>query len=365
MYHFDVLVVGAGAVGLACANELQKKFNSVLVIEKNEFIASETSSRNSEVIHSGIYYEPNSLKANLCVEGRNLLYSFCDKYGIKYKKCGKLIISASDKQSQKLASIYKRGMDNKVENISILDRKGINKIEPNLDCNEAIFVKEAGVFDSHCFIEQLEKNFIKNDGLIVKKSEFISAERKNNKFYIKIISGEETEISADFLINAGGLHATAVAKKISNIKQKYIFQTIYSKGTYFSTNKKSPFNSLIYPVPDEHGLGIHLTKDISGKVKFGPDHEFVEEIDYSLNENKKLNFISKINNFWPEIREEDIYADYVGIRPKISGMNQNNQDFIIQGQLEHKVEGLFNLYGIESPGLTSSLAIGKYIKEII
>ena len=363
MYHFNVLVVGAGAVGLACASELQKKYKNVLVLEKNNFIGSETSSRNSEVIHSGIYYEPNSLKAAFCVKGRKMLYDFCGKYRIKHNKCGKFIIASNEAQIEKLLKLYENGLKNNVENIEIMDSQKVERYEPNLKCIKAIYVKEAGVFDSHSYIQQLEKNFLDNGGTLVKNSEFISARKSKKKFYIKINSGGALEISSDILINCAGLHATKVAEKIEGLTDSNILQTIFSKGSYFSTNKKSPFKSLVYPLPDKHGLGIHLTVDIGGKVKFGPDHEFVDDIDYSLDDRKKKKFIKNIQKFWPSLSEEDLYADYVGIRPKVSLEGQNNQDFCIQTSKEHEINGLINLFGIESPGLTSSLAISEYISE--
>lgn len=365
MLNFDALIIGGGIVGLAIAKEISESGRSVALIEKNDYYCAETSARNSEVIHSGIYYKPGSLKASLCMEGSKKLYEYLEAKKINFNKCGKLIFSNTNEEKIKLDQIFHRGNANKVSNICLLEGKEVLEIEPNLRCKNAIHVKNSGVFDSHGFMEALISDIEKNDGIIVRKSNFLHAHKKNNEFIVSIDSGERFELKCRYLINSAGLHSDKVAKNIKNLNKKYIPKLTYSKGTYYSTNLKSKFSSLIYPVPDRDGLGIHLTTDLTGKVKFGPDAEIVDSLDYSLNDNKKHIFLSAIKRFWPDIEKQNIFPDYCGIRPKISQEVQNNQDFLIQTSQTHSVKNLINLYGIESPGLTSSLAIGALIRSYV
>ncbi|MDC0074243.1 NAD(P)/FAD-dependent oxidoreductase [Alphaproteobacteria bacterium] len=361
-YSTEVVIIGAGVIGIAIGRALSMSGFEVVILEQNQIIGSETSARNSEVIHSGIYYKKNSLKAKLCLEGNKDLYLYSKKNNIPHKQCGKLIVANTPDESNSLHELYKKGTANGLSDLKIISSSEAKKLEENINCIEALYSPSTGIIDSHTFIKSILTDFEKNEGILALKSQFISAEEINNGIVSIINSGgEDISIFSKWLINAGGLNSYNIVKSINSYNLKYAPKIFYAKGTYFTLTGKAPFSRLIYPLPSDKGLGIHYTIDINGYGKFGPDIEWVEKIDYSLDENKKEKFIDTISKYFPALNETKLQLGYSGIRPKISGPNQPVEDFLIQTQQTHNVQGLINLFGIESPGLTSSLSIASEV----
>ncbi len=363
--HVDCVVIGAGVIGLAIAREFAVQKKSVLVIEKEQFIASETSSRNSEVIHAGIYYPKNSLKAQLCVQGKVLLYEYLSKRNIAHKNCGKLIVATTENQLDDLQSIDEKAKENGVFDLMHLSAKEAHEKEPALKCLRALYSPSTGILNAHEYFLSLLGEIEDNNGLCVLNTEVVSIEKTNGHFEVATRShGDYYTIKSDILINAAGLHATRIAKSTQVLDGKYIPETLYAKGNYFSLTGRSPFNHLVYPVPEKNGLGIHLTLDMQGTARFGPDVEWTKTINYQVDELRAELFYNEIVKYWSEINIKNLKPGYAGIRPKIYFSEEEKkapQDFVIQTKNTHKIEGLINLFGIESPGLTSSLAIAKHV----
>lgn len=361
MDHVEAIVVGAGVVGLACARALARAGKETIILERHSTFGSEISSRNSEVIHAGIYYPQNSLKATLCVEGKALLYKFCHEYRIKYEKCGKLIVATSQEQVEKLSHIKERAIRNGVYDLRHLDASDVGNLEPELTCVSALVSPTTGIISSHEYMLALLGDAENHGAILALKADFISAEYKDSHFILNIGREEKTKLKANILINAAGLHATEVARNIKGLKQEYIPPTYLAKGNYFALIGKSPFSHLIYPIPEAGGLGVHLTLDLAGQARFGPDVEWVSEINYEVDPARSEKFYSAIRSYWPGLSDEALQPAYSGIRPKIIGPGEGDADFLIQDMRAHGISGLINLFGIESPGLTSSLAIAEYV----
>lgn len=362
MVSFKITIVGAGVVGLAIAYSLSHYFNDILVIDKEPSFGRETSSRNSEVIHGGIYYPHGSLKARLCVKGRRLLYEFCDKYSIPYKKLGKLIVGKEEEENH-LIELYHRGLKNDVEGLELIDQRDIKRLEPNVKGYIAIHSKETGIIDSHSFMKRLYLLAKEKGVFFAFSKELISLEREKNSYLIEIKDGER--ILSNLVINSAGLYADKVAEKIGIAIDKEDYRIKYCKGDYFYYAKPSLVNRLIYPLPhtDLKGLGVHVTLDLAGRMKFGPSAYFVDEIDYKVDESSREYFFESASKLISGLEKEFLYPDMAGIRPKLAG--EGIRDFIIKEESDKGLEGLINLIGIESPGLTSSLAIGEYVKNIL
>ena len=361
---YEATIIGSGVVGLAIARELSISGLKVLVLEKEHRSGEEISSRNSGVIHAGMYYPSNSLKARLCVEGNRYLYKYIKEKGISYKKVGKLIVSNSQEDENKLQKIYEQGIRNCVK-LEIITPEAAKKIEPNISCKLAISSPNTGIIDVPEFISALEGDVQHNGGYVSMNSEFLSAEEISGGFSIRIKSGDELNIKTKYLINSSGLHSYKNSKLIKNLNDKYIHQIYYGKGHYFKYSGNNPFNGLIYPIPSPGGLGIHVGMDITNQLRFGPDFEWSDDINYSFDESLKNKFVTAIKEYWPELDEDRLIPDYTGIRPKIYFKDMEPKDFSIKSHVDHGMNGLINLQGIESPGLTSSMAIGKYIKELL
>lgn len=363
MEQVEAIVIGAGVVGLACARSLAKLGKETIIIERHDSIGSETSSRNSEVIHAGIYYAPGSLKAKLSVEGNSLLYRFCDDFNISYRKCGKLIVATSLQQKNKLDGIHDNAIKNGVKNLSFLNSSETRKIEPEIKCKYALFSPSTGIISAHDYMLALLADAENNGAILALNTNFSYAEIKHNFFEITINTEPTTKIQTNILINSGGLEASKIASQIYGFPKHLIPTTRYAKGTYFSLSKKSPFSHLIYPIPEAGGLGIHLTLDLAGQARFGPDIEWVNYINYDVDHLKSEYFYNAIKTYWPNIKPDMLVPGYSGIRPKIVGPGEADADYVIQGPLTHGIPGLINLFGIESPGLTSSLAIANEVIE--
>ena len=363
MSDCDALIVGAGVVGLAIARALAQQGQSVIVLENNEGIGMETSSRNSEVIHAGLYYPTGSWKAKLCVEGKKKLYAFCASHHVPYRQCGKLIVATHDDEMAAIEAIRKKGIANGVDDLIWLSADEARAKEPALSCVGALYSPSTGIIDSHSYMLALQGDLEAAGGSIAFKTGFVSARVMPDGFEIKA-DGDVT-LTATRLINAAGLHASRVAMAIEGLAPAFIPATQYAKGNYFSLSKRAPFTHLIYPAPHTHGLGVHLTLDMAGAAKFGPDVEWVDRLDYEVDPQRGDSFYAAIRTYWPDLPDGALQASYSGIRPKICGPNDPAADFRMDGPAVHGLRGLINLFGIESPGLTSSLAIAEHVRDLL
>ncbi len=361
MEYIDTLIIGAGVVGLATAAKLSE-YREVFVIEQNMHFGEHTSSRNSEVVHAGIYYPTNSLKAKLCVRGKELLYRHCSTYHVPVKRIGKVLIAQSQHQIDQLEHIRRQARLNGVTDLTWLSDRERKVAAPQIASKGALFSPSTGIIDSHqlmlSFISQLEKN----QGHYVANTQFLTAQPNQNGFIVTMISGgEKIQLQCKHIINAGGLFAQKIANNIQQLPSELIPRLHYCRGHYFSYQAAHPFQHLIYPLPEKHGLGIHATVDLAGQLKFGPDTEFIDSLSYHTDADLKNKFVSAIRQYWPQLDESKLHVDYVGIRPKLT--RTGAQDFMIQCEAEHKIPGLINLFGIESPGLTASMAIAESIAQ--
>lgn len=360
----DVVIIGGGVIGLAIARETSRSGLETIILEKNERAGDDTSSRNSGVIHAGIYYPENFLKTSLCVKGNKLLYEYASAKRINHKKYGKYIIATSPSDQAKLKEIFNQAIKNNVE-IYKADSDKVKEINPGLIFKSALFSPSSGVIDVPEYVNALEGDIQHFGGLISLKTSFLSAVQENGHFKVDCQSDQKFSISSNFLINCSGLSSEDNLSSIKGFQKKYIYKNYYAKGHYFKYSGKSPFSNLIYPISGQHSLGIHVGFDLAGGMRFGPDIEFVKKIDYSFDVNLKDKFLNSITQYWPEINPDKLHPDYTGIRPKITKPNEPMKDFSIQTKNEHGLDRFINLQGIESPGLTSSLAIGSYVNDLL
>lgn len=361
LFDFDVAVIGAGVVGLACARALSKQGHKVLILEQNLTFGAETSSRNSEVIHAGIYYPKNSLKAFHCIRGKELLYEFCRNNSIGFKRCGKLIVSNSIDQEQKLAEIQNKALLNGCDDLTLLRQRDAISREPELSCTAALFSPSTGIIDSHAYMLALLSESEAHSAILATRTPVERVIACNPGFTVFTGGLDPTRITTKYLINSAGLHALRVAQQIEGLNPEHVPNQFFAKGNYFSLTGKSPFSRLIYPVPESAGLGVHYTLDLSGKGRFGPDVEWIDEIDYSVDENRGINFYEAIRKYWPNLPDGALVPAYAGIRPKLTGPEASGQDFLIQSERVHGVPGLVNFFGIESPGLTASMSVAESV----
>ncbi|WP_306461465.1 NAD(P)/FAD-dependent oxidoreductase [Colwellia ponticola] len=366
MDNVEVLIVGAGVIGLAIAAKLSQQFNEVLVIDKNASFGEETSSRNSEVIHAGIYYPQNSLKAMLCVQGKAMLYQYCQARHIPVNKIGKLLVANGEEEQLSLEKIRINALNNGVDDLTWLDQTQLTQLEPSLRATAALHSPSTGIIDSHAYMQNLLAEAEQNNAMFVAQTKLISATPTNNGFEVRLDSqGEVLSMQCKYLINCTGLHSEAVAKCIKGLDSAHIPKLHWCRGHYFSYQGKSPFKQLIYPIPRDNGLGIHASLDMGGQLKFGPDTQYIEHLDYHFPENLKEAFIRQISRYFPTLDKNKLQPAYAGIRPKLQGADDPFKDFVIQTSEVHQLNGLINLFGIDSPGLTSSLAIAEYVAEQI
>jgi len=356
----DCIVVGAGVVGLAIARALAQSGREVMVVEAAEGIGTGTSARNSEVIHAGIYYPAGSLKARLCVEGRHLLYAYCAEHGVKHKRLGKLIVATSEEEIPTLTDILKKAHVNGVTDMELLSATQAQALEPALFCTAALFSPSTGIIDSHGLMLAYQGDAENAGAQCVFHTPLLSGSvRSSGGFDLQFGGAEAMSLSCNVLINASGLHAPTLARKIKGIPESSIPTEYLCKGSYFSLQGRAPFTHLIYPTPHHAGLGVHLTLDLGGQAKFGPDVQWIDQVDYTVDPARCLGFYEAVRTYWPGMKDGTLSPSYSGIRPKISGPHEPAADFMIAGPATHGVPGLVNLFGIESPGLTSSLAIAK------
>jgi L-2-hydroxyglutarate oxidase LhgO len=359
MDNIDVVVIGAGVVGLAVAHALAGRGREVLILEAADHFGTETSSRNSEVIHAGIYYPRDSLKARTCVHGRGLLYDFCEQYGIPYRRCGKLIVATSEAQLTELEKIKKGALANGVP-LDLFTRAQALALEPQLACEGALYSAATGIIDSHAYMLALLGQAESHGATLVTESRVTRLHLERGGFIIGV-NGEEPGLRANALINSAGLYAPHVARLVAGLAPEHIPTPYFAKGNYFTLTGRSPFERLVYPVPEPGGLGVHLTLDLAGRARFGPDVQWVEHCEYSVEPRRAERFYAAIRAYWPDLADGTLQPAYAGIRPKITGPGAAAADFRVDGPETHGVAGLVNLFGIESPGLTASLALAELV----
>ena len=361
----ECAVIGAGVIGLAVARALAKQGREIVILESGNAIGTGTSSRNSEVIHAGIYYPKDSLKAKLCVRGKEQLYSYCPKHGIAHNRCGKLIIATNKIQLKTLEEIEVKARNNGVADIKWLDQNQVSKLEPDITAMAALLSPSTGLIDTHSLMLAYQGEAEDRGAMIAFNSPVINCFIEDSGIRLHVGGNQPTQLMCDIVINSGGLYAQNLAASIEGFPASHVPATYYAKGTYFVLSGRSPFKRLIYPVPDEAGLGIHLTLDLAGQAKFGPDVEWITEIDYQVDPFRSKKFYAAIRNYWPGLPENALLPGYTGIRPKLLGAGNPPSDFIISGPDTHGVQGLVNLFGIESPGITASMAIAEEVLSVL
>jgi len=360
----DCVVAGAGVVGLAVARALALAGREVLVLEAAEAIGTQTSARNSEVIHAGIYYAPGSLKARLCVQGKAMLYDYCAQRGVAHRRAGKLIVATSHAQQGALADIEQCARANGVLDLQRLTRAQAQALEPQLECRAALFSPSTGIIDSHALMLALQGDLEQAGSMVVLHTPLARVRREQGALLLQTQDG--TELAAAALVNAAGLQAPALARSIAAMPAHLVPQEFHAKGSYFGLAAAAPFSHLVYPVPEAAGLGVHLTLDLGGRARFGPDVQWVDDPhDLRVDARRAAAFYAEVRRYWPGLADGALLPGYAGMRPKISGPGQPAADFAIQGPQAHGVAGLVNLFGIESPGLTSCLAIGAYVAALL
>ena len=363
MEQVDAVVVGAGVVGLAVARALALAGREVLVLDAAEGIGTETSSRNSEVIHAGIYYPAGSLMARTCVEGKHRLYRYCAERGVPHSNCGKLIVATTEEEAGKLEGIRQRAAANGVPELRLLSRAEALEMEPALHCTAALHSTTTGIVDSHAYMLALQGDAENAGAIFAFHAPVTRGRATEDGIEIEVGGAEPMALRARLLVNAAGLHAPRLARSIAGMPEAKVPQAYYAKGNYFTLAGRSPFSRLIYPVPVPGGLGTHLTIDLGGQARFGPDVEWVDSIDYAVDPKRGDSFYAAIRRYWPDLPDGALSPGYSGIRPKIVPPGSPAQDFVVQGAAVHGVAGLVNLFGIESPGLTASLALADYVLD--
>lgn len=361
MTDIDAIIIGAGVIGLAAARELAMRGLSVIILESEKEFGSATSSRNSEVIHAGLYYPAGSLKARLCVEGKQQLYAFCQSHGVAHRRCGKLIVAADETETALLAALRDKGHANGCDDLELIDAAQALSLEPALTCAAALLSPSTGIIDSHGYMLALLGDAEDHGAALALNAPFERAEATIEGFRVDVGGKEPLSLTCRLLVNSAGLLAPMAAAKIEGLQKQAIPEARFAKGSYFSLAGKSPFSRLIYPAPHTHGLGVHLTLDLAGQARFGPDVEWVDTIDYAVDPRRMEGFGDAIRRYWPGLPEHALIPAYSGIRPKISGPDEPPVDFRIDGPEKHGLTGLVNLFGIESPGLTASLAIASEV----
>jgi L-2-hydroxyglutarate oxidase LhgO len=366
----DCLVIGAGVVGLAVARKLALAGREVVVLEAEASIGHGISSRNSEVIHAGIYYPKDSLKARFCVEGRKALYYFCASHGVAHRRCGKILVAASEDQRDQVLAIQKKAAANGVDDLRLLDAAAMRAMEPEVQGVIGLHSPSTGIIDSHSLMLALQGDLEAAGGAIAFRTGVVNGGAHDELIELETAGETGGRITAAHVVLASGLSAPRIARSISGIAPQTIPQSRFAKGNYFSLSRRAPFSRLVYPVPEPGGLGTHLTIDLSGRGRFGPDVEWLatddeRTIDYRVDPARSEKFYAAIRRYWPGLRDGELTPDYSGVRPKLTGPGEADADFCIQDAATHGVTGLVALYGIESPGLTSSLAIADYVAQMV
>ncbi len=366
MDSVDCVVVGAGVVGLAVARALALQGREVVILEAEDAIGTHTSSRNSEVIHAGIYYPKGSLKARACVEGRRRLYAYCEEHGVPYRRCGKLIVATNEEQHEELLGIRAKAHANGVSDVVEIPAAEAMRMEPALHCVAALHSPSTGIIDSHALMLAYQGDAEAAGAMLALKSPIVKARVLPSGFEIE---STDARIQSRLLVNSAGMRAPSVARLIDGFPPAKVPPEYYAKGNYYSLTSRPPFSRLVYPVPEPGGLGVHVTLDLAGQARFGPDVEWIERFDprtdYAVDPKRSERFYAAIRRYWPGLKDGALAPGYSGIRPKISGPKEPAADFVVQGPAEHGVPGLVNLFGIESPGLTASLALSDDVAALL
>ncbi|HET7670961.1 MAG TPA: NAD(P)/FAD-dependent oxidoreductase [Burkholderiales bacterium] len=361
MERLDAVVIGAGIVGLAVARELAMAGREVVILDAEDAIGTHTSSRNSEVIHAGIYYPKGSLKARACVEGKHLLYEYCESHGVPHRRCGKLIVATDQAQLAELGSIRAKAHANGVTDVDWIAKEEVARMEPELFCVGALHSPSTGIIDSHALMLAYLGDAEAHGAMLGLQSRFERAVVHPHGFEVHVAGSEP--ILCGVLVNSAGLRAPTVARAMEGYGTGLAPREFYAKGNYYSLTRRSPFSRLVYPVPEPGGLGVHVTLDMGGQARFGPDVEWVEKIDYDVDPRRAERFYAAIRRYWPGLPDGALSPGYAGIRPKTAGPAEPAPDFEIQGPAKHGVAGLVHLFGIESPGLTASLALARAVRD--
>ena len=365
MEQVDTVVIGAGVVGLAVARALAMAGREVIVLEAENAIGTHTSSRNSEVIHAGIYYPKGSLKARLCVAGRQQLYAYCADHGVSHQRCGKLIVATSPTQIAQLDKILAQGRANGVTDLAPVDLARVRDMEPAVQCVAALHSPSTGIIDSHGLMLAYQGD-AEAHGAMLAFTGPVSGGRVQDDGILLEVGGEQPmQLLARRVVNSAGLHAPKVAASLEGFPPAHVPPSYYCKGNYYSLAGRAPFSRLIYPIPEAAGLGVHVTLDLAGQARFGPDVEWIDKIDYTVDPQRAEKFYAAIRSYWPDLKDGALSPGYSGIRPKIQAPSEPARDFMIEGPRDHGVPGLVNLFGIESPGLTASLALGDLVAGLL
>ena len=363
MNEVECVVVGAGVIGLATARVLALAGHDVPVLERAYTIGFETSSRNGEVIHGGLYYPAGSLKARCCVAGRKRLYADCSEHGVPRAQIGKLIVAANENEIAGIERIENAARANGVDDLQWLTATQAQRLEPALRCVAALMSPSTGIIDSHALMLAYQGEAETAGALVVLRTPVLCGRVRHDGFDLAIGGDEPTTIRCRLLVNAAGLYAPALARSIEGVPRETIPPAFFCRGVYFSLAGRAPFRRLVYPVPPPGGLSVHITLDLAGQARFGPDLDWISEVDYTVDPERGDVFYAAIRSYWPELRDGALQPGYAGIRPKISGPAEPAADFVVQGPEAHRVPGLVNLYGIESPGLTASLPLADEVVE--
>lgn len=355
----QVLVIGAGVVGLAIAREAALKGHDVIVAEAADAIGTGISSRNSEVIHAGMYYPSGSLRAKHCLRGNRLLYDFCTKHGVPHRRCGKLIVATNDPERLRLEAIHRQGIANGVEGLELIGGNAARDLEPELACIAALVSPSTGIIDGHAYMLALQGDLEAHGGVIAFETPVEKLTPMLNGWRVHFGGREPGALDVDAVINSAGLSAQAVARNIEGYPQQRFPKRVLAKGNYFGFAGRPAFKRLIYPTPVDGGLGVHVTLDLAGRMRFGPDVEWIEHEHYEVDPARAASFYARIRTYWPGLPDGSLVADYAGVRPKLTGAGEPAADFMIAGPADHGMPGLVNLFGIESPGLTSSLSLAE------
>ena len=366
MDRVDISIIGAGVVGLAIAQHLASPQRQLMILEQHSSFGHETSSRNSEVIHAGIYYPQGSLKATLCVTGKQKLYEYCEKNNIPHQRIGKIIVATKSEEDPILQSILKKAENNGVHDLQWQSQKQLQQIEPEVQGTLALLSPSTGIIDSHMLMRSFLGKAENQGAHFVAQAHVTHIEIVTDGFIVRVSNGGEVyTFHTRILINSAGLHAQKVSHTIEGLASETIPPIYLCKGNYFSMNGKSPFAHLIYPVPEKAGLGIHATLDLAGQTRFGPDTEYIDQENYEVSLDNLPKYYQAIRRYYPNLPDHALQPGYVGIRPKLQAPGESFQDFVIQDQSDHQIPGLIQLYGIESPGLTSSLAIAESVHKLL
>lgn len=363
--HVECAVIGAGVVGLAIARALALAGREVIVLEAAEGIGTHTSSRNSEVIHAGLYYNPGSLKARLCVTGKHMLYDYCEQHGVPHQRIGKIVVATDEAELDALKSYVKRAEANTVNDLRWLSRDELRELEPEVRCVAGFVSPSTGIIDSHALMLALQGEAEDHGASVALLSPVQSGEVRAGEIWLRVGGAEPMTLACNAVVNSAGLFAQNVARSIAGLPSASIPPQYFAKAHYYALSGKSPFHRLVYPVASNAFLGVHVTLDLAGQARFGPDVSWVDGVDYAFDHSRELLFYAAIRRYYPGLKEGQLTPGYTGVRPKISGPGDAAADFVVQGPRDHRVAGLVNLYGIESPGLTASLAIGEYVRDLL